>query len=224
MRFRFLAVALAAMLPLSAHATESDGEVWTSFWVHGPVKDKLLVSVDVSVRTSDRGTSAPTFLVRPLMGVQATKALSLWAGYTYVESAPNNRPDVREHRFVQQTLWNIGKVGKGALLSRTRVELRWVEGRQDTGVRLRSMLRFTQPLGTPKGPSLALSSEPFVNLNSTDFGQAAGFDQIRNFIGITVPVAKGLAIEPGYMNRYVRRKNAEDRMDHIASVTAVYRL
>lgn len=218
-----LAAVLSAAVGLSdARAAEADAEIWTNFWAWGSVSGKLLVSVDGSLRFSDRGASAPAGVIRPLIGMQATKSLSLWTGYTYAVSAPAGRPDVHEHRAVQQIMWSVGKVGKGALMSRTRLETRWVDGRPGTGWRARQMLRFTQPIDTAK-TLIVVQSEPFLNLNTTAFGQSAGLDQLRNFVGLNVPAAQGLAIEAGYMNRYIRRSGAADRIDHIASATAVYR-
>ena len=207
-----------AGLPGVATATESDLELWTSFWATGPVKDRLLVSVDGSLRISDRGTSAPTVLIRPLLGVQVSKNLSLWTGYTFTGS----RPDVNEHRAVQQILWSVGKLGKASLITRTRLETRWVDGREGTGWRVRHMTRYTVPVDNSK-TMFVLQTEPFFNRNSTNFGQAAGFDQIRTFVGLNLPVARGVSIDAGYMNRYVKRRDIEDRMDHIIPVTAIYR-
>lgn len=221
LRYALTGVLLAG-LPGVAAATESDLELWTSFWVTGPVKDKLLVSIDGSLRISDRGTSAPTVLIRPLVGVQVSKKLSLWTGYTYAASRPDNRPDVNEHRAVQQVLWSVGKVGKGSLTTRTRLETRWVDGREGTGWRVRQMARYTVPIDKAK-TLLVLQTEPFFNLNSTKFGQAAGFDQIRNFVGLNLPVARSMSIDAGYMNRYIKRKGVEDRMDHIIPLTVVFR-
>ena len=44
----------------------------------------------------------------------------------------------------------------------------------------------------------------------------------RNFVGVSVPIAKGLTVEPGYLNQAVFRPG-EDRYDHIASMTMFYR-
>ncbi|WP_404365924.1 DUF2490 domain-containing protein [Sphingomonas sp. MMS24-J45] len=216
------ALALLAAFPSVAAAQEQDGEAWASFWVQGPLAGKLLGSVDGSLRVSDRGTDAPTILIRPLVGVQATRTLSLWGGYTYVASNPSGRPAVREHRAVQQAMWNVGKVAGGNLVSRTRLEQRWVEGRAGTGHRLRQMLRYTTPIDR-RNTQFVLSSETFVAFNSTPFGQAAGFDQVRNFVGLNLPIAPKLTADVGYMNRYIRRRGAEDRMDHILPVTLVAR-
>lgn len=216
------ALTLLAAFPTPASAQEQDGEAWASFWVTAPVSGKLLGWVDGSLRASDHGTDSPTVLIRPLVGVQATKSLSLWGGYTYVVSNPTGRAAVHEHRAVQQAMWNVGKVAGGTLVSRTRLEQRWVEGRSGTGHRLRQMFRYATPIDRHK-TQFVLSSETFVAFNSTPFGQAAGFDQVRNFVGLNVPLAPKVTADIGYMNRYIRRRGAEDRMDHILPVTLVAR-
>ena len=216
------ALALLLAFPATAFAQEQDGEAWGSFWVWGPMSGKLLGWVDGSLRVSDRGTDSPTVLIRPMIGVQATKRLSLWGGYTFTVSNPSGRAAVHEHRAVQQALWNVGKVAGGTLVSRTRLEQRWVEGRSGTGHRLRQMFRYATPIDRHK-TQFVLSSESFVAFNSTPFGQAAGFDQVRNFVGLNVPLAPKVTADIGYMNRYIRRRGAEDRMDHILPVTLVAR-
>lgn len=217
-----VSLTLLAAFPSAASAQEQDGEAWASFWAFGPVSGKLLGWVDGSLRMSDRGTDSPTVLIRPLVGVQATRKLSLWGGYTFTANNPIGRATVNEHRAVQQAMWNLGKVAGGTLVSRTRLEQRWVEGRAGTGHRLRQMLRYTTPIDR-QNTQFVLSSESFVAFNSTPFGQAAGFDQVRNFVGLNVPLAPKLTADIGYMNRYVRRRDAEDRIDHIVPVTLIAR-
>ena len=116
----------------------------------------------------------------------------------------------------------LGACAGGTLVSRTRHEQRWVEGRSGTGHRLRQMFRYATPIDRHK-TQFVLSSETFVAFNSTPFGQAAGFDQVRNFVGLNVPLAPKVTADIGYMNRYIRRRGAEDRMDHILPVTLVAR-
>jgi len=48
-------------------------------------------------------------------------------------------------------------------------------------------------------------------------------DRWRNFVGVSVPVAKGVMLEPGYLNQAVFRQG-EDRLDHIASMPMFYRV
>ena len=222
MRLTGYCLALLVTIPAPGAAAEQDAEIWTNFWATGSVKGRLLASVDASVRSSDRNTTASGILVRPMVGVQVSKPISVWLGYTYTKSHPRGRADVTENRYFAQALWTLGNVGKGSLQSRTRLELRRFEGRRDDGWRIRESLRFTHPIGSSK-TLVALSTEGFFNLNSTDAGASAGFDQIRNFVGINTPLMKNVALEAGYMNRYIRRSGAVDRMDHIMPVTVSYR-
>ena len=103
------------------------------------------------------------------------------------------------------------------VIGRTRLEERFLEGSSDMAVRARQMVRVNAPLG--RGFVAIGTSELFVNLNSADWGPRAGFDQLRLFGGIGVPIARGLWIEAGYMNQYVARHARADRMNHNISLT-----
>ncbi|MEO1749981.1 MAG: DUF2490 domain-containing protein, partial [Pseudomonadota bacterium] len=59
-------------------------------------------------------------------------------------------------------------------------------------------------------------TEPFFALNETPL-QREGIGLWRNFAGVSLPVAKGVEIVPGYLNQQVFREG-EDRTDHIANV------
>lgn len=217
-----VAAAAAIAVAAPAQAAEQDFELWTIGLANGTLTGKLLGSMEVSIRSSDEGTRSPTILLRPSLGVQVTKNLGLWLGYVRVSVNPDGRPGTRENRLFQQASWTIGKLGGGTLASRTRLEQRMLEERAITGWRVRQQFRWTKPLKR-KGTSAVLSSEAFVALNTTDFGARPGLDQWRNFAGINLPVAKGLSLETGYMNRYVRRPSAVDRIDHIIPVTMAIR-
>ncbi len=209
-------------LPLPAHAAEQDVELWTVAQASGSLSGRLLGSFEISIRSSDKGTQTPTKLIRPAIGIQASKAVSLWLGYARVSVSPEGRPPTRENRLFQQVQWTIGTVAGGTLSSRTRLEERFVEGRAITGWRFRQQLRWQRPLKAG-GPSIVVSTEPFIALNRTDFGATPGIDQWRTFAGLSLPVAKGLSLETGYLNRYVRRAGLEDRVDHILPIIVSYR-
>lgn len=220
-RTALLAAALLAGAS-PALAAEQDGEVWGIATATGSIRGKLLASAEVSIRSMDEGTRRPTVLLLPTIGYQATGRLSLWTGYLRVVTYVDGGAAMRENRIFAQGSWVIGGFASGSLSSRTRLEHRRVEGRAGTGVRVRQQLRWTKPLA-PKGPGAVVSSEVFVALNSTDFGARAGFDQVRNFVGLNVPIAKGLTVEGGYMNRYIRRSGIPDRIDHIVPITVALR-
>jgi hypothetical protein len=79
-----------------------------------------------------------------------------------------------------QSLW-------GAFTSRTRLEERWQENGNDTGIRFRELLKFNWPFAFHRRQVLCLADEMFVNLSSTDWGPPTSkreFDQNRSFSGI----------------------------------------
>lgn len=79
------------------------------------------------------------------------------------------------------------------------------------------------PFEQDKDPLLVVWSEAFLNLNDADSEPCEGMDRWRNFVGVSVPVAKGVMLEPGYLNQAVFRQG-EDRLDHIASMPMFYRV
>ncbi len=58
------------------------------------------------------------------------------------------------------------------------------------------------------------------NLNNTDWGARSGFDQNRFFFGLGYKLNESgsLSLEVGYLNQYLYRRSATDRMNHIFSV------
>lgn len=79
--------------------------------------------------------------------------------------------------------------------------------------RLVQQLRPTVPLGRVWA---ILSGEPFYGFDDTEWGQRRGFDQVRTFAGIDLPLNANASVEPGYLNQILSRRG-EDRMNHIAS-------
>jgi hypothetical protein len=219
---RGTAALVALLIPIHATAADNDAEAWLVGTANGSLSGKLLGTLELGARHSNDPTRRLTTLFRPSLGYQVTPKVSLWLGYARFNVYPDDRPAILENRLFQQVSWSIGRVAGGSLTSRTRLEQRMFEGRDDTGWRARQNLRWVRPIGAD-GVSAVLSSEVFVALNSTDFGARAGFDQSRNFVGANLPLAKGLSIEGGYMHRYVRRVGISDRIDHILPVTIAWR-
>jgi hypothetical protein len=82
------------------------------------------------------------------------------------------------------------------------------------GWRLRQQLRAQLPL-TKAGPVRAVVwNETFVGLNTTSWDRHPGTDQVRTFLGVSLPVAQGMTVEPGYMNQTIFRIGP-DRVNHV---------
>ena len=130
----------------------------------------------------------------------------------------------REHRSFQQVTWTAGRVGPGDLSTRTRLEQRWLSDGNDTGWRLRQMVRYRVPFRATRGGVALLGwVEPFVALNTTDWGARAGFDQVRSFAGLEIPAGGRSTTEIGYLNQTIDRGGGRRQMNHVASVTVFFR-
>jgi hypothetical protein len=123
-----------------------------------------------------------------------------------------------EHRPWQQLTWNI-PVDGFTLVSRSRLEQRFVEDGSETGWRLRQFLRASRPFGADGRRYVTAYDEVFLELNDTRWGQRAGLRQNRAFAGIGwfIDGPRKTAVEVGYLNQWVDRPG-EDRMNHILSI------
>ena len=209
---------LAMAMPTPAKATETDEQIWLAQFSTFSVGNRWLVFTEAQARQTDGVGRLGQIILRPAVGYQVSDTVSVYAGYAWVRTQPEGRAASTEHRAYQQlSLRLVGGPGKVTLASRTRLEQRFIEGRSDMGWRVRNLIRLDVPLG--KGVGAIVSGEPFVNLDTTTWGQRAGFDQMRGFAGIGVPLARGIALEAGYAGQYVNRAGVPDRMNHIGSLS-----
>lgn len=223
MKFIWGLAAIMAAGPFRAVAATDDFQIWTSLNIGGNLSDKVVANMEVASRFDRDASHLNVLVARPTIGYRLSDAVVVHIGYAFQKTIVDGRADVNENRFFQQTNWRVGKIGRATLASRTRIELRTVEGRNDTGWRLRQRLQLQIPTRT-KGVNVIVSSEALFALNSTDWGARAGFDQMRNFVGVSLPLSKALTLETGYQHRYQRRVGQADRSDHIVPVTISVRL
>ena len=158
-------------------------------------------------------------IFRPGVGYQLTPNTNVWLGYAWINELPaSGAPVFDENRIWQQVLWS-NKVGQQTLLSRSRLEQRFVETGDDTGWRFRQFVKLDRPFNSESRLSFVVWDEGFFDLNETDFGQNGGFSQNRLFVGIGRKFngPKSPKLEIGYLNQFLRRKSADDRFNHILS-------
>lgn len=224
MRIQSILALLTLLLPGVAHADE-DTQIWAAAVAQGAVKGDLFVFAEAQSRITDDASRAGQWIVRPAAGVRFAPDSTVLAGYAYVRTDPANGAASDEHRLWQQLQLPLLRAGDGAVLivNRTRIEQRMFEGRDDTGWRLRQMIRVQLPIARGGAVQAIASSEGFFNLNATDWGARRGVDQWRNFVGIGLPVGKRFRIEPGYLNQRVFRRG-EDRTNHAFFTTLFYRI
>lgn len=221
MRLLLAATILSAM-PAAAQA-QTDGQAWGSVVAQGTVKGDAFVWLEAQGRLTDDASRIGQVILRPAAGVRFAPDSTVLAGYAYIPTTPENGATTREHRLWQQVqlplLRDAG--GRPVVISRTRLEQRMVEGREDTGWRLRQFLRLQLPIAREGAVQAVAITEGFLALNDTDWGARGGIDQWRNFIGIGVPVGERFRLEPGYLNQRIFRPG-HDRTNHVISATLFY--
>lgn len=206
--------------PLAAQ--DHDFQQWTLMVAQGPIKDDLLVQAEIQPRITNDASRLGQFQISPAIGYRISQRVTVYVGYMFVDTDPVDRLAFDEHRIYQHIVYPLGKIDDIAITARTRIEARMVTGAEDLGWRFRQQIRAQKPIGQVQGTMLVLWSEAFYNLNDADWGPRQGLDRWRNFLGVGVPLAQGVVLEPGYLNQTVFRRG-EDRLDHIASVTLFYR-
>ncbi len=208
-----------------AHAaTAEDEQVWLNLTAMGPVSGKLIYFAEIQPRFGNGASEPDQTLLRGAVGWKLSPQLSVYQGYAHVVLPPRGGLDVNEERSFQQISWTIGKPWDGEFSSRTRLEQRWRSDGSDMGWRLREMLRYEKPLKPGSQAVNALVyAEGFAALNSTDWGQRAGFDQLRSFVGAEVKLMGKSTAEIGYLNQLINQQGGNQRMNHVASVTLFFR-
>ncbi len=210
---------LAAVLVLipggrSPAATQHDGQLWFPFYLTAPLTDRVLGYFEVNPRYGGNISEIEQLILRPALGYQLTPTFSLWQGYAWVT---NYQPSFREeHRIFQQATYSR-PFPSFRLLSRTRLEERWIQDSLGTSLRAREMLRLMVPVSGSELWAVVLYDEIFVNLNSIKNGPESGFDQNRAFIGINRTINRHLNIDVGYQNQLLNTRAAGlvNRSNHI---------
>lgn len=216
MKLPLLPIALTATaLAAPAAAAEDDANVWLGQFATINATKKVYVRLEAQERFTNDAERLGQLLLRSLVGYRLNKEVNIGAGYAYVRTDPVGPALLNEHRFYQELNVRLLSTKGGVTLdARTRFEQRTFEEREDTSLRLRQFVQLKVPVsGETK---LVAFTEPFVDLNETSV-QRGGLSIWRNFVGVSLPVAKGIEVVPGYLNQHVVR-DGRDRSDHTANV------
>lgn len=211
------------------HAAENDPGIWTIFSTTGSFisenePGRWHYWFDAQARYFDPGSGANQWLVRPGLGYEIREGVKAWAGYARIRSRSGSGLVAEENRFWQQIDWRAGQVLGGQVTMRVRLEQRSINIGDDLGIVLRFMTKYVRPASADGNTILIVGVEPFVDLTDTDWGGDAGMGQNRTFLGLGRRVTDKLTLEIGYMNQYVFRDSAEDRVNHLALLTIKARL
>lgn len=214
------ASALAAMSWTGAAQAREDEQLWASANVSVKLSDKWRLQHELTTRFSDDRDGLYEVESVTLLGYRIAKDVTLAAGYVHNPQYSGGDFTAMEHRAREQvTFDNIARIGAGKLSARLRMEQRWREGVDATGWRMRPYLKFSLPLARGSKTSLVLSSETYVNLNTTVFQRQDGIERMRNLIAINTPLTNNLSAEIGYLNQHGFVRGGEDTSDHAASIS-----
>ncbi|WP_303544742.1 DUF2490 domain-containing protein [Sphingomonas natans] len=198
--------------------TDEDDQAWLNVTVIGNV-GKLAYFAEIQPRVGEDVSRMTQLLLRPAIGYQLSPTVTLYGGYAHVVLPIENGPDRNEERLFSQLNWSLPKIAGGSMLLRTRLEHRRLSNGHDVGWRLRQMIRFMHPLGNPKKVRALAHVEAFVAFDDTDWGAHKGFDQVRSFAGIEVPLPGRSTLDLGYLNQTINDPNNRIRINHVASAT-----
>jgi hypothetical protein len=208
-----LAVVAATTLvvPTAARAQQVDEQLWLQTNAHVPLSDDTRVTLEGIARFSDRNDGLFHTEFGGIVTHKLSKNVEIGFGYRHVGSHGGSTAD-DEDRLRQHVVLTFGR-----FTSRLRVDERFHPDGPEIGVRIRPLVRYNHPVG--KGTAVFVSHESFFMANSTDWGQRAGYDRMRNILGVTVPIAKGVSSDIGYLNQYrFARNGGRAQMDHALSL------
>jgi hypothetical protein len=217
MNLRIIAASATMLVTASPTlAAEDDGNVWLGQFATINATDKVYVRLEAQERFTNDAERLGQLLLRSLVGYRINKDVNIGAGYAFVLTDPVGPVELNEHRFYQElNVRMLTTPGGTTLDSRTRLEQRTFEERDETAWRLRQFVQLRVPV-SDKGHRVVAYTEPFIDLNETDV-QRGGLSIWRNFVGVSIPLAKGIEVVPGYLNQHVFR-DGQDRSDHTANV------
>ena len=216
---RTLFAAFLSVMFAAAPARADDTQFWTALFANGPASEdsRLLLWFDGHARYSEDVSRLGVSIIRPGVGYKLNDDVSLWAGYAWVVSRADGRASITEHRIWQQATYRIAGGDWGALSGRTRLEQRFLETGDDTGLRVRQFLRWIKPVG--ERWSATAWNETFIALNDTDWGANAGYDQNRTFVGLRWRMNDAVSLEGGYLLNHLNR--GVDQTNHNASLSII---
>ena len=222
------AVSFAQAPTTNQDTFRQDFRLWTPTFLTVKLPSSFLAYMEVNPRFADLddGGHIDQLLLRPAIGYQLTENVSIWQGYAWVGNfnqphTPPQSPFFEENRIYQQLNYT-SKFESIKLLSRFRLEERWIEHADGTALRFRFMLRGAYPLPIAPEWAAVAYDEVFVGLNTVGTAQGkgpeAGFDQNRFFVGINRTFGKHFNMDAGYQNQLINSRslpNLANQMNHV---------
>ena len=190
-----IVLVLSIALPQRVSAGSHDFQIWTPVYLTVNFTDKIQGWYEAQPRFGDDASQVNQLLLRTALGYRVADHWSIWQGYAWT---PDIEPKFKTENRIYQQLLYIQKFPAIKIMSRTRLEQRWIKDVSGTAVRFRTLLRGQVPLGDQGRWSIVGQDEIFFNLNSPTNGPDDGLDQNRLFVGINRVMNEHLNVDAGY--------------------------
>lgn len=202
---------------LASENTQQDFRLWAPVYLTVPLSTSFLGYAEVNPRFGDDVSQLDQLILRTAVGYKLNDRWSVWQGYAWntVYYSANDQPNFTgENRIYQQLVYKdkfsfLETFPFVKIMSRSRMEERWIDHTSDTALRARTMLRVDVPLPMIPGWSFVTFDEIFVNLNGVSGGPEAGFDQNRFFIGVNHEFMKQFNVDLGYQMQIINTRKDE---------------
>ena len=215
--FLFLLFLVSSTLQSQTLKTTNQ-HAWISYAGNHPIKNKLSLQLELSIRRNDYLKNPQQLLFRTGLVKEVGKGLSIAGGYCYAMTYPYgvfaSKSNFPEHRIWEQIQLRK-KVKKLELVSRVRLEQRFVyqpilvnasyeSGPAVYSTRLRMMERLSYPIFAATIQEHVFYATGFDEI-FYGFGTQIGIhhlDQNRAFIGVGYVVRTFGRIELGYLHQF----------------------
>lgn len=207
-------------LVLSSPALADDFQQWVQLSAKVDLSERVVLQDEIVARFSDDGDGLYELENALMLGYKLPGKVTLWGGYVHDPNYSAGDFTVMERRIRQQvTVDDFASLGSAKLSARVRLEQRWRDGVEGTGWRTRPYLKLAIPMGDKTAPTVNLTQEAFINLNTTVFQANDGLDRLRTSATIAFPLTGALKLEAGYLNQHRFVSNGPDTDDHVLTAS-----
>ena len=209
-RLPFIAAVALGFAAAPALAQDQDEQLWIMLAASTQLSQGVGLEFETNQRLSDDRGGLYESQYLAAVSVEIANGVTLTGGVNRVGSLKNGRVSSTEWRPRQQIGFPIATLGSGKLAGRVRFEQLFRSDGNDVGHRVRPAISYTLPLSDTL--ELQLAHESYFDLNTTDFGQKAGYERMRNSAALSFPIARRVDARLGYMNQYRFKGHDRDLM------------
>lgn len=207
LRYAALVSSLLALTShLTAHATDDGLEFWLNPSASFGIDQDTEIEIETAQRLRDAAADrADTYFVRLWLHEDLTRAVTLSGA---VERRVNDG-ETNETRLIQQL-----STRQGILRTRLRLEQRFADNADQTGLRIRPRIGIALPLGDDGRWTFRSDAELFLTLQSTSRTGDEGLTSLRTQIGFGYGVSDRLSVSAGYLRQQDFTDGGPDPVGH----------